>query len=108
MTTTPEDHRAIACNYAEPVGVAAEGALCYVRWPNPGGGNDRMQLLVRSRGGRWIEKWEAISRLQNFRLKTIPPDHPLYDRLIVLGLQTIAEQAKSPKGTAELGKDANP
>ena len=81
MTTTPEDHRAIACNYAEPVGVAAEGALCYVRWPNPGGGNDRMQLLVRSRGGRWIEKWEAISRLQNFRLKTIPPDHPLYDRL---------------------------
>jgi hypothetical protein len=38
-------------------------------------------LLVRSRGGRWIEKWEAMRRLENFRVKTIPPDHPLYDRM---------------------------
>jgi hypothetical protein len=77
-----QDHRAMACNYAEPVSEAACGALAWVRWPNWGGGNDRVPLLVRSRGGRWIEKWEAMHRLTNFRLKTIPPGHPLYDRLI--------------------------
>lgn len=75
------DHKALACNYAEPISEAAKGALAYVRWPNWGGGNDRVPLLVRSRGGRWIEKWEAMHRLMNFRIKTIPPEHPLYDRL---------------------------
>ena len=76
-----EDHRAIACNYAEGTSVARLGAAAYVLWPNPGGGNDRVPLLVRSRGGRWIQKWEAMRRLCDFRLKTIPPGHPLYDRL---------------------------
>lgn len=68
----------IACNYAEPSKVAVGGALCYVTQPNPGGGHDRMCLLIRSRGGRWIEKWERIERLTNFRVKTLPPEHPKY------------------------------
>jgi len=76
------DRRAIACNYAVPVSVAAKGALAYVDWPNWGGGNDRVPLLVRSRGGRWIRKWEAMHRLENFRLKTLPPEHPRYGDLI--------------------------
>jgi hypothetical protein len=80
-----QDRRMIACNYTEPVSVAAQGALAYVMWPNWGGGNDRVPLLVRSRGGRWIQKWEAMWRLGNFRLKTIPPEHPLYadDRVAI-------------------------
>ena len=71
----------MACNLAEPTSEAARGALAYVMWPNWGGGNDRLPLLIRSRGGRWIEKWESMRRLNNFRIKTIPPQHPLYDRL---------------------------
>ena len=74
------DLHVIACNYAEGTNIARKGALAYVQLLNPGGGNDRLHLLVRSRGGRWVEKWEAMHRLTNFRLKTIPPEHPLYDR----------------------------
>ena len=76
-----DDKRVIACNLTEPTSPAATGALAYVRWMNYGWGNDRMPLLIRSRGGRWIEKWESRNRLGNFRLKTIPPEHPLYHRL---------------------------
>lgn len=76
-----EDRRAIACNIRVPTATAVEGALAYVLWTNPGNGNDRLPLLIRSRSGRWIEKWEDMRRLDNFRLKTLPPEHPLYDRL---------------------------
>jgi len=36
------------------------------------------EVELRSRGGRWVEKWEATRRLENFRLKTIPPEHPRF------------------------------
>jgi hypothetical protein len=72
------DRRVVQCNYAEPTSVAATGARAYLVRPNPGGGDDRIVILVRSRGGRWIEKWENIRRLENFRAKTLPVDHPLY------------------------------
>lgn len=39
---------------------------------------DRIEVLLRSRGGRWIEKWQDIRTLENFRVKTIPFGHPLY------------------------------
>lgn len=72
------DRMVVQCNYAEPVSVAAEGARAYLVRPNPGGGDDRIVILARSRGGRWIEKWEDIRRLRDFRVKTLPPEHPLY------------------------------
>jgi hypothetical protein len=68
----------VQCNYAEPVSAAATGARAYLVRPNPGGGDDRIVILVRSRGGRWIEKWENIRHLENFRCKTLPPEHPMY------------------------------
>jgi hypothetical protein len=74
------DKRFIACNFRKGTKIARKGAIAYVLWPNYGGGNDRIPLLVRSRSGRWVEKWEAMSRLENFRFKTIPPEHPLYNR----------------------------
>lgn len=40
--------------------------------------SDRVMVRVRSRGGRWITKWEALKRLGNFRLVTLPPEHPRY------------------------------
>jgi hypothetical protein len=43
-----------------------------------GGSIKRVHLLVRSRGGRWVDKWEALSRIGNVRVKTIPEGHPLY------------------------------
>lgn len=75
---SPADRRVVQCNYAEPVSAAAAGTRAYLVQPNPGGGDDRIVVLVRSRGGRWVEKWENIRRLRDFRVKTLPPGHPRY------------------------------
>lgn len=74
-----DDRHVIACNLTEGISEASEGSKAYVILLNPGNGSDRIEILLRSRGGRWIRKWEAIWRLGNFRVKTIPPEHPLYD-----------------------------
>jgi hypothetical protein len=70
--------RVVQCNYTSPVSAAAAGARAYLVRANPGGGDDRIVILVRSRGGRWIEKWEDIRRLGSFRARTLPPGHPMY------------------------------
>lgn len=76
------DRRVVACNYAVGTPAMAEGARCYV--------NDvaydrsvpsRVRILARSRSGRWINKWEDVRRLRDFRIVTIPPDHPRYGDL---------------------------
>lgn len=72
------DKRVIACNYRVPAKVARAGALCYVLDANYGNAGERVRLLVRSRGARWIEKWEDTRRLTNFRGKTVPPEHGRY------------------------------
>jgi len=73
-----EDKKVVQCNYAVGTNIAATGARAYVVRPNPGNGHDRILILVRSRGARWVEKWEDTRRLTNVRVKTIPPGHPLY------------------------------
>lgn len=78
---TLNDRRVIACNVAQPSNVAPEGAKAFISQLNHGGGNDRVVVLMRSRGIRFILKWTPIERLRNFRLVTIPPAHPLYKDL---------------------------
>lgn len=72
------DRKVMACNYVVPTNVAVAGARAYVCLTNPGGGGDRIDILVRSRSGRWVRKWENTKRLHNFRPKTLPPEHPLH------------------------------
>lgn len=79
----PEDRQVVQCNYAEATGIAANGARAYVAQLNPGNANDRIVVLVRSRSGRWVEKWENRARLTDFRVKTLPPEHPLYTARLV-------------------------
>jgi len=83
MTEPLPDRKVVQCNYAVPTKIAAQGARAYVVYPNGGNGHDRIGILVRSRGGRWVEKWEDSRRLRDFRVKTLPSEHPLYgnDRL---------------------------
>jgi hypothetical protein len=103
------DIRVVACNITEATGTAVEGALAYdVLRGNRGNDNDRLPLLIRSRGGQWIGKWEGMRRLGNFRLKTIPPEHPLYSRLgEVPGEELLAElrasHARATTGDGRLG-----
>jgi len=77
---TTTDIKVVACNYQVATSIFPNGARAYVRLLNPGGGNDRIYIIGRSHGGRWVTKWEAIKRLGDFRIKTLPQEHPLYDR----------------------------
>lgn len=83
MTDLP-DKRVVACNYRESTSIFSKGALAYLIWGNPGNGRDRILIFGRSRSGRWISKHESIKRLHNFRMKTVPSEHPLYsdERLV--------------------------
>jgi hypothetical protein len=76
-----EEIKAVACNFAVPTKIAAKGALCFVLLSNPGWGNERIVVLIRSRGGRWIRKWERIDRLTNFRVKTVVSADPVFERV---------------------------
>lgn len=92
------DRRVIACNHLTGTSAIPTGALCYVSLLNPGGGNDRICILARSRSGRWIRKWEAANRLGNFRLKTLPPEHPLYreERIRDAGKEDLTSLPSTP------------
>jgi hypothetical protein len=63
MTPSPDDRCAVACNYVEATSIAVKGAKAYVVSPNPGWANERIEILARSRSGRWVLKWEAMKRL---------------------------------------------
>lgn len=73
-----DDKKFIVCNYAEATNIARNGALVYVIPQFGGNMPERIRILARSRGGRWVEKWESIKRLENFRLKSIPEANPRY------------------------------
>lgn len=79
MSEVKPDKRAVACNFTEGTKAVSEGALAYWVRSWSGGGDERIAVLAKSRGGRWIQIWEPITRLDNFRFKTIPPEHPRYD-----------------------------
>lgn len=74
------DRKIISCNLAVPTKTARKGAKAILGVTSGGAlGDGRAQLLIRSRGGRYIEKWEPIKRLTNFRIQTLPPESPLYN-----------------------------
>jgi hypothetical protein len=69
----------VQCNIREATKIYPAGAKAYLVISNPGNGHERIVILGRSYGGRWIEKWERIDNLRDFRAKTLPPEHPFYD-----------------------------
>jgi hypothetical protein len=95
-----EDRKVVQCNYTTSTKTIPPGARAYLVRTNPGNGNDRIVVLVRSRGGRWIEKWESIRLLKNFRVKTLPPGHPQYgnDNLWSYEPEKTAEMLEMMKG----------
>lgn len=69
---------AVACNYREDTKAVRDGARAYLVWTSGGGFTaGGQQVRARSRGGRWITKWERVRRLTNFRATCIPAGHPL-------------------------------
>ena len=92
-----EDLYAVACNYQDATNVASEGAKAYLCFHYLGGNlPERIKVVARSRGGRWVEKWENTQRLGNYRIVTIPPEHPMRAverRAVALASSDEAEQA---------------
>jgi len=78
MNFEPGEFRAVACNHATGTSEFSKGALGYVALGNPGGGHDRIEVWMRTRGGRFVLHWERIDRLTNFRLKTVMPGTPAH------------------------------
>jgi hypothetical protein len=75
------DRYAVVCNYREGTGTSRMGGKAYLAdWHWTGGGYERVRVVARSRGGRWIVKWEPIKRLTNFRSTTVPAESPDYER----------------------------
>lgn len=69
------DRQVIQCNYVEATKVAPSGARAYVAASSPIAIYGRIVVLVRSHSGRWVQKWESLQRLGNFRVKALPPEH---------------------------------
>jgi hypothetical protein len=74
------DRTEIACNYLEGTSKCSAGAIAYVVRTGEFLSGGRIEIQARSRSGRWINTVENIRRLHNFRLKTIPPEHPRYGK----------------------------
>lgn len=96
----------LVCNYAEATGVVAAGAKAYVILQLGGNLPERVRVLAHSRGGRWVEKWENLRRLTNFRLVTIPPGHPRYDDRRLFGEATEGHLDEVLRAAAEVGGPA--
>lgn len=74
------DRYAVACNVTTADAVVATGASAWLTHEtDPGWGHERPVVLVRSRSGRLVQRRMASTRLRDFRVKTIPPEHPRYD-----------------------------
>lgn len=93
------DKVVIACNYAETSPEASAGALGYV-CRVAFGDKARVLVWVRSRNGRWIQKWQRIINLTNFRLKTLPAEHPRYNDALILKFESRERAERMLKSVA--------
>lgn len=83
-----QDERVIACNTACTSPDCSKGSLAYVMQLDWG---SRARIVVKSRSGRWIVKWISITKLANFRFKTLPLESPVRKRYAICSVFTDAE-----------------
>jgi hypothetical protein len=76
------DVQVVTGNLSQGTAWAAEGARLYLLQISAG----RPRVLVRSRRGRWVNRWVSLRGIRDLRMKTIPPEHPLYESLRYLAL----------------------
>jgi hypothetical protein len=69
------DRQVIQCRYLEATQFAPCGAQAYVVRINPASGHARIVVLVRTHNGRWVQRWENIRHLHDFRAVNLPPSH---------------------------------
>ncbi len=69
-----EDAFGIVCNHKIGSKAIAQGAQVWLYIPSRGSGFERNFMTARSKGGRWIMIWIKNAKLENWRVKYIPPD----------------------------------
>jgi hypothetical protein len=85
------DKYGIICNFAVPTKTSSTGSKAWLGVTSGGAiGDGNVRLYMRSRGDRMIEKWDRIKRLTNFRIATLPPEHPFYKHEKVTQFETRA------------------
>jgi len=63
------DRYIVVANYQHGTKIAADGAKAFVLWMT--GSGESVEVVVRSRGGRWVQKYEQVKHLGNFRVRTL-------------------------------------
>lgn len=78
---TPASRVVLQCNL---LGTRGQAPRAYVGHPNLGNVAERIEVLVRHKRGAWAAFWVPIEQLGDFRVKTLPPEHPrFHDRRIL-------------------------
>lgn len=71
----PTSRVVIQCNLIDTDGQAPRGYLANANWGNYA---DKIEVVLRRKEGRWSAYWTGIERFDNFRVKTLPPEHPRF------------------------------
>lgn len=97
------DLYAVTGNYLDSTKTSRKGARVWLINSNPGNAGEDVCVLAVSRSGRLIEKWDRGHRLGDWRVKALPPAHPLHrDWRIVIASQAEATAlATRMQGTSD-------
>ncbi len=71
--------KVVQCNLRIDTATCRTGARAYLTGSLDVVGR-RARILARSRSGRWVLRWEGLSHLHNFRIKTLTAQDPLWER----------------------------
>ncbi len=111
---TPVERKVIACNLLVDTKAASMGAAAYIVDAAYGNACNSVLLVIRTRTGRWVEKWERTWRVGCFRLKTLAPEDPRFkDERIpdrfgcrdVEGLNGASRRERQARGLPEITAD---
>lgn len=69
----------VACNFRDGTSAVRTGAKAFIALPS--GLPWNVQVVVRSRNGRWVRVWQRTRRLTNFRAVIVVAADPLLGRV---------------------------
>lgn len=97
----------IVANVCETDSCLRMGAKVWVVGGWSGGGFERVVVRGKSRGGRTIEKYLPIARLNNFRAAWVP-EHSLKGNALISAKEDAVERAERFTATADGERAAHP
>ena len=81
----PPSRVVVQCNLIE---VSGQPPRAYLSSSNFGNAAEHVEIVLRTPQGRWAQCWKRIDRVDNFRVKTLPPEHPRHKDERILDLES--------------------